>query len=473
MRRILLPAVAVAAAALAGTSAQATAAVAPSWALLPIGPFPGCSLVLDNCDNDIWSSDVNTKGWVAGGGFPDLHRAWIWKGGSLIQLGEGSGAFSFGADVAAMNDAGDVTGHVEDVGGIQHAYLHVNGSATFTDIGTLGGAQSNGEGIDANDVIVGSSDTAGGQSHAFRWAGGTMTDLGTFGGPNSHATAIAPGGLIAGSAQTAAGHWHAFLIRAGHMQDLGSLGALDSFALSVNAAGTVVGFTETRTGVRDGFVLRDGHRTDITARLKAAGLPAASSVAADITDAGDVVGSATRADGTRFGYVITGGTVLSLDRRTVTCCAQVRPGALNSALQIASDGDIDQFTAKVWEPVQIFDDGSSALVYTGHWTRQASSGAWLGHVSTSTRAGDSVSLSFTGRRVWWIAPMGVGGGIARVFVDGSLAATVDLSQTPTGILRRQTAFLRSWPGVGHHTIKVVVGTRAPRVDVDAFAVSMR
>jgi probable HAF family extracellular repeat protein len=473
MRRILLLGAAIAVAAFAGTSARATAAVAPSWALLPIGPFPGCSLVLQNCDNDIWSSDVNSKGWVAGGGFPDFHRAWIWKGGSMIQLGTGGGAFTAGAGVTAMNDAGDVTGEMEDFGGIRHAYLHVNGSAAFTDIGTLGGAQSRGEGIDAHDVVVGSSDTAAGRSHAFRWAGGAMTDLGTLGGPNSQATAIAPGGLIAGSAQTATGHWHAFLIRAGHMNDLGSLGALDSFALSVNSAGTVVGYSETRTGIRKGFVLRNGHRTDVTARLNAAGLSAASSVAADITDAGDVVGSATRPDGTRFGYVITGGTVLSLDRRTVTCCAEVRPGALNGALQIASDGDIDQFTAKVWEPVKVVDDGSPALVYAGHWARSASSGAWLGHVHTSTHAGDSVALSFMGRRVWWVAPMGVGGGIARVFVDGAPAATVDLSETPTGIHRRQTAFLRSWPAAGHHTIKVVVGTRVPRVDVDAFAVSMR
>lgn len=473
MRRILLPAAAIAAAVLAGTSVRATAATAPSWALLPIGPFPSCSLEADNCDLDIWSSDVNAKGWVAGGGFPDFHRAWVWKGGSLIQLGTGSGAFTAGADVTAMNDAGDVTGEMEDFGGIQHAYLHVNGSAAFTDIGTLGGARSSGEGIDAGDVIVGSADTAAGQSHAFRWAAGTMTDLGTLGGPNSRATAIAQGGLIAGSAQTATSHWHAFLIRSGHMTDLGSLGARDSFALSVNSAGTVVGYSETRAGVRNGFVVRNGTRTDVTALLNSAGFPAASSVAADITDAGDVVGSATRPDGTQFGYLVTGGTVLSLDRRTVTCCAEVRPGALNDNLQIASDGDIDQFTAKVWEPVKVSDDGNPALVYAGRWTRHAQSDAWLGHVSTSTHAGDSVTLSFMGRRVWWVAPMGAGGGIARVFVDGTLAATVDLSETPTGIHRRQTAFLRSWPGVGHHTIKVVVGTRVPRVDVDAFAVSTR
>jgi probable HAF family extracellular repeat protein len=473
MRRILLLAAAAAAAALAVGAARAEAAVPPTWALLPIGPFPGCSLQLDNCDLDIWSADVNSKGWVAGGGFPDLHRAWLWKGGSMIQLGTGSGTFDFGADATAINDAGDVTGAIEDIGAIGHAYLHVNGSAAFTDLGTLGGIRSRGEGIDSGDVVVGSSDTAGGESHAFRWAAGTMTDLGTLGGPNSQATAIAQGGLIAGSAQTAAGHWHAFLIRAGHMTDLGSLGALDSFALSVNAAGTVVGFSETRAGVRKGFVLRNGRRTDVTARLNAAGLRAVSSVAADVTDDGDVVGSATRADGTRFGYVIAGGAVQSLDRRTITCCAEVRPGALNSALQIASDGGVDQFTAKVWEPVKAFNETSRALVYAGHWTRHVSSGAWLGHVSTSTHAGDSVRLTFTGRRVWWIAPMGAGGGIARVFVDGALAATVDLSVSPAGIHRRQTAFLRSWRGVGRHTIKVVVGTRVPHVDIDAFAVSMR
>ena len=122
----------------------------------------------------------------------------------------------------------------------------------------------------------------------------------------------------------------------------------------------------------------------------------------------------------------------------------------------------------------IFNETSPALVYAGHWTRHTSSGAWLGHVSTSTHAGDSVSLSFTGRRVWWIAPMGAGGGIARVFVDGALAATVDLSVTPDGHPSPPDRIPAVVAGESGSTrSRSSSGTRAPKVDVDAFAVSVR
>jgi len=119
------------------------------------------------------------------------------------------------------------------------------------------------------------------------------------------------------------------------------------------------------------------------------------------------------------------------------------------------------------------DDNSAKITYTGGWSRRTSSGAWNGQIASSSTIGDSARFTFTGRRVWWIAPMGRGGGKARVFVDGHLRATVDLAVQPGAFTRRQTAYQQSWPVSGTHTIRIVVaGTSAhPRVDIDAFAVS--
>ena len=61
-------------------------------------------------------------------------------------------------------------------------------TATMTDLGTLGGAFSQGSAINAQGQVAGYADTASGSHHAFRWtASGGMQDLGTLGGTNSSA----------------------------------------------------------------------------------------------------------------------------------------------------------------------------------------------------------------------------------------------------------------------------------------------
>jgi hypothetical protein len=67
-----------------------------------------------------------------------------------------------------------------------------------------------------------------------------------------------------------------------------------------------------------------------------------------------------------------------------------------------------------------------------------------------------------------VAAVGPTRGSAKVYLDGTYAATVSL-YSATAALRR-IAYAHNWASQGTHTIRIVaVGTSGhPRVDVDAF-----
>ncbi|HZK74725.1 MAG TPA: hypothetical protein VFD88_12060 [Clostridia bacterium] len=158
-----------------------------------------------------------------------------------------------------LNDRGQVTGHADtspDSGtrGF-HAFLWTpsapNGTTgSMIDLGTLpGGLNSTGNGINNSGVTVGESlppDMA--TSSAFL-DNGTMVDLGSFGGMYSAANGINDSWQVVGSSKDRSNADHAFLwvpnVRGatkGHMYDLGiPQGAAATVAYAINSGGTVSG----------------------------------------------------------------------------------------------------------------------------------------------------------------------------------------------------------------------------------------
>lgn len=115
-------------------------------------------------------------------------------------------------DAFGINDQGEIVG----VGAIgppvrYHAAYWPN-PATALDLGTLGGDNSEARDINNDRTIVGSSETASGETEAFIWhADFGMKSLGTLGGANSRAYGINSAGQIVGESETTTGQLHATL----------------------------------------------------------------------------------------------------------------------------------------------------------------------------------------------------------------------------------------------------------------------
>jgi probable HAF family extracellular repeat protein len=112
-----------------------------------------------------------------------------------------------------------------------------------TDLGTLGGSQSEAFGINNLAQVVGWALIPSEVEHAFLWTkAGGMQDLGTLGGTTSRAYAINDKGQVVGAAANAAGQTHAFLWTAATgMQDIGTPNGTRSQAFAINENGDIAG----------------------------------------------------------------------------------------------------------------------------------------------------------------------------------------------------------------------------------------
>jgi transglycosylase-like protein len=121
--------------------------------------------------------------------------------------------------------------------------------------------------------------------------------------------------------------------------------------------------------------------------------------------------------------------------------------------------------------VHHYSEGSPTIRYEGSW-KLARHPAYAGDaVRYATRAGSRATFAFNAHSVTWYGPVGPTRGQARVFVDGTLVATVDLYARD--FTARKALFTRTWSRIGRHTLAIeVAGTAGrPYVAIDEFTVT--
>jgi len=133
-------------------------------------------------------------------------------------------------------------------------------------------------------------------------------------------------------------------------------------------------------------------------------------------------------------------------------------------------GNVGSMTYGPGSALRLVQEAASSITYSSGWHAAPSFDFSGGGAKYATKAGTSATYSFTGRSVALVSTLSYNRGKARVYVDGSLAATIDLySATDTF---RRIVWSKAWSSSATHKVKVVVvGTAGrPRVDIDAFAI---
>ena len=170
-------------------------------------------------------------------------------------------------------------------------------------------------------------------------------------------------------------------------------------------------------------------------------------------DGGSFTTIATRVTGTSYSTTVDGNHRYRFQVRARDWAGNFGSWKVNSDLRIS-----------------VTQQTSSSITYSSGWTT-ASNGSYSGDtVKYHKTAGKSASYTFTGRAIAWVSTRGPARGSAKVYIDGVLAATVNLNHSSTSY--RYVAFQRTWSSSGTHTIKIVVSGSSghPRVDIDAFEV---
>jgi probable HAF family extracellular repeat protein len=220
--------------------------------------YPGLPMELITFGNPTYADTplaINNSGQIVGMGYFYGYgqRGWLMNPGEPARMIPQMG------DCNGINDKGQIVGFSYPYGAGTHALL-LNPDQTLEDLGTLpGGNTSQARKINNKGQIVGISNGSGFSGfHVFfkePGPGQPLQDIGTLGGAESgiggtDGPVINANGQVVGQSQIANGDWHAFIKNPGEaMHDLNNFtvnlppGITLFFAAAINDNGWIVGYT--------------------------------------------------------------------------------------------------------------------------------------------------------------------------------------------------------------------------------------
>jgi probable HAF family extracellular repeat protein len=302
------------------------------------------------------------------GAVPFITVTFQWQDGTLTDLGALPGGSNC-SEPFRVNDRGEIVGTsenglVDPITGVNQTRAVRWENGEIQEIGSFGGTQNAAQGINTHGQISGWSlntipdpytfnPFGTTQTRAFLWQNGQMRDLGTLGGPDAAGFGINEHGQISGYSNTnsipnpvtGVPPIDPFLWQQGKgMQDLGTLGGAYGYANRLNNRGQVIGSSSTAVNPGACFTEGDpnchvflwdrGTLTDLTTST-VGGNPLTPWW---INDAGEIVGGAdfSASGGSSFdAYVWRNGVAIDLGHLQGDCFSGAQ--SINSYGEVVGD----------------------------------------------------------------------------------------------------------------------------------------
>jgi hypothetical protein len=177
-------------------------------------------------------------------------------------------------------------------------------------------------------------------------------------------------------------------------------------------------------------------------------------------------------DDDNWSVPVYGKTFPTVGTHTVEIVQSGQRNSRSSGIGISVDG----FQA-LTNAATVTEDGDSAIAYDGSgWSTSSIASASGGAAHVSAHAGDSATVTFTGRRITWVGRLCPACGKADVSLDGTFAARIDTYGFRGPDVTQAALYQATFPTSGPHTLTVkVLGDRnydatGSTVQVDAFHV---
>lgn len=326
-----------------------------------------------------------------------------------------------------INDSGVVAGFEEDDDGDPTAWRLT--CASFTNLGTLGGASAEAHGINASGQIVGWAHNGSGRRRAYRYSG-SMTDLGVIGGrTDSEAQAINSASEVVGTAYDSSPTPNGRLafvylpaedlpLSAG-MNSLGTLGGAQSQAFDINDQRQIVGGAQDSSGNFRPFRWQEGVMSDL-------GTLGGESINPDhraeaINSLGDICGRSYTAGGARHAFLWDG---VMEDLGVLTGGSESWAFGINDSLQVVGTSNVSggAYHAFIWDQLNGMRDLNDLIPVGSGWT--------LTRATDINNAGEITGWGTNGSgdvRAFLLTPTCAvdGGGAAATMVLASGEGTTD------------------------------------------------
>ena len=196
------------------------------------------------------------------------------------------------------------------------------------------------------------------------------------------------------------------------------------------------------------------------------------SITANASDNVDVAGVRFQLDGADLGaedttapYSVSWNTTTATNgSHTLTAIARDAAGnSANAAAVTVTVANQTGGTSRI-------EETSAAVAFVGPWMQGYAGGySWSGGTAAlGSSASQRATLSFNGTGVRWIGFRGPQTGVANVYLDGTLAGTVDAYAATEAV--QAVLFTANWPASAPHTLEIEVTHTKNAASSDYFVV---